>query len=356
MTDYFHRIAQKLAESGPDAFSSAERLEKGLTAWFVPRSLRAQLREAIPWVLRGEVNLNSLGADIEAFAWWRRIREIYNRELQLRDRVESASPFMKFLLKVNYLRIFDPIWWPYRETVSRICASIVISVFVGRMIYFFDQYPGKFSVFKQWYLDNGLTLEAAKALWGLRLSLWSIETGIFVGYLVAYLIRAKAKGVARGFHEVVFPFLIAGIPVVMAMFRVNAPDIAGEVAQKLGTVPQWTQFWILVTIFGIMVFGGAVNLIGLITMRKAFTIMAEARTLVKHGIFRLVRHPLYAGHFVMFFGSLCLRLYWYTVVMYAVFLVGQYIRARLEEKKLQRVFPDYAEYRAETGMFFPKLF
>jgi protein-S-isoprenylcysteine O-methyltransferase Ste14 len=42
--------------------------------------------------------------------------------------------------------------------------------------------------------------------------------------------------------------------------------------------------------------------------------------------------------------------------MYLFFVVGQYIRARLEEKKLRSVFREYSEYKSETGMFFPRLF
>jgi protein-S-isoprenylcysteine O-methyltransferase Ste14 len=91
----------------------------------------------------------------------------------------------------------------------------------------------------------------------------------------------------------------------------------------------------------------------LITLRRAFTIMSEARTLITHGIFRFVRHPLYGGHIIMFFGSMLLRLHVLTVALYMLFAVGQYIRARIEECKLQRSFAEYADYKNRTGMFFP---
>jgi protein-S-isoprenylcysteine O-methyltransferase Ste14 len=32
--------------------------------------------------------------------------------------------------------------------------------------------------------------------------------------------------------------------------------------------------------------------------------MSEVRVLIRRGIFSLVRHPLYTGHFVMFFPRL----------------------------------------------------
>jgi len=101
--------------------------------------------------------------------------------------------------------------------------------------------------------------------------------------------------------------------------------------------------------------GGLINLIGLWTLRRAFTIMTEARTLVTHGIFRIMRHPLYTGHFIMFLGSLLLRLHLVTVIAYLLFSIGQVIRARMEERKLQLSFPGYSAYKKATGMFFPKL-
>lgn len=94
-------------------------------------------------------------------------------------------------------------------------------------------------------------------------------------------------------------------------------------------------------IMGLIVFGGTINLIGLITLHRAFTIMSEVRTLISHVIFRFVRHPLYSGHMIMFFGSMLLRLSLPTVLLYLLFLAGQAFRARIGERKLTLVFPDY---------------
>ena len=74
-----------------------------------------------------------------------------------------------------------------------------------------------------------------------------------------------------------------------------------------------------------------------------------------HGIFRYIRHPLYTGHFIMFLGSLFLRLHLVTIGMYLLFCTGQFVRARIEERKLKEAFPRYEEYQRRTGMFFPRL-
>jgi protein-S-isoprenylcysteine O-methyltransferase Ste14 len=83
--------------------------------------------------------------------------------------------------------------------------------------------------------------------------------------------------------------------------------------------------------------------------------MSEARELVVRGIFGYIRHPLYTGHFIMFFGSLLLRLHPVSVILYLLFCVGQVLRARTEERKLMQAFPEYAPYREQTGMFFPRI-
>ena len=107
-------------------------------------------------------------------------------------------------------------------------------------------------------------------------------------------------------------------------------------------------------IMALMILGGGINLVGLLTLRRGFAIMSEARELIMHGIFRYVRHPLYTGHFIMFFGSLLLRLHPATIGMYLLFCIGQVIRAKIEERKLKAAFPRYETYRRRTGMFFPK--
>ena len=105
----------------------------------------------------------------------------------------------------------------------------------------------------------------------------------------------------------------------------------------------------------IIIIGGMINLIGLITLRKAFTIMSEARVLIRNGIYSRIRHPLYTGHFIMFFGYLMFHLFWCTSVLYVLFVLGQYVRARIEENKLMNAFPEYSMYMRSAGMFFPKI-
>lgn len=175
-----------------------------------------------------------------------------------------------------------------------------------------------------------------------------VETAIFLGYIAAYFTRKDAVGVARGVMETVFPFVVAGIPVLISLTPYNLPERVPFISFR--------HFYYYTGIMMLILSGGLINLVGLLTLRRSFTIMSEAREVITTGIFRWVRHPLYTGHFIMFFGSLCLRLHAYTLVLYILFAAGQVLRAGIEEKKLIRFFPEYRHYQEKTGMFFPKLF
>jgi len=116
---------------------------------------------------------------------------------------------------------------------------------------------------------------------------------------------------------------------------------------------QHLAFYLIIMSF--IIFGGIINLIGLITPRRAFTIMSEARTLITHGVFRYVCHPLYSSHIIMYFGSMLLRLNLATVLLSLLFLASQVIRARIEERKLALAFAEFVRYKDRTGMVIPRI-
>jgi protein-S-isoprenylcysteine O-methyltransferase Ste14 len=250
------------------------------------------------------------------------------------------------------LSVFAPSQWPYREAVSRCVALCIVGGFIILRIVQFDQFPQTWSSAARFYGSVGsasgpvYSQAAIATLWGIKLAVWLIETGIFLGYLASYLSRAKAVSIADGFMETAFPIIVAGIPVLISMTPYTLPRWAPLTSPK--------HMYYYLVIMSLIVLGGLINLVGLLTLRRAFTIMTEARTLITRGIFHWVRHPLYSGHFIMFFGSLLMRFHWYTVVMYILFAAGQVIRAKREEHKLEGVFPEYAAYKDRTGMFFPR--
>lgn len=77
-------------------------------------------------------------------------------------------------------------------------------------------------------------------------------------------------------------------------------------------------------------------------------------TLYKKGIYSLVRHPLYLGTLLLFWGNWLTSFSTHFLVISSVTSAYVFIGIYFEEKKLLKQFgKDYAVYRSETKMIFP---
>ena len=267
--------------------------------------------------------------------------------------MEPKRTTPQWLRKIDGWIIFDPARWPQRELISRVTALVIITGFLGLRIYQFNRFPQSFgdanqfySAFKSLSGQPIYTFGHIVTLWGVKLSVWAVETAIYLGYIASYISRTKAKSIANGFMETAFPVIVAGIPILIAFMPYSLPNWAPI------SSPRHLYFYL--AIMALIIVGGIINLIGLLTLRSAFTIMSEARQLIVRGIFSRIRHPLYTGHFIMFLGSTLLRLHALSIILYMLFCVGQVIRAGIEERKLMQTFPEYQAYKKRTGMFFPR--
>jgi protein-S-isoprenylcysteine O-methyltransferase Ste14 len=82
----------------------------------------------------------------------------------------------------------------------------------------------------------------------------------------------------------------------------------------------------------------------------------EGQTIVKTGVYGIVRHPLYSSLIWMFYGaSLCYLNYTAFLLNTFIFIPFMYHRARQEEKMLEENFKAYKKYKQEVGMFFPRI-
>jgi protein-S-isoprenylcysteine O-methyltransferase Ste14 len=271
--------------------------------------------------------------------------------------------------RLNDLAIFDAARWPAREVVGRALGCLLAVGFIaGRIlrlpnsvgyiqsVRWSEPWFSKFSSLPGWlvpppvhlelyYFPFGYSREQVNLIWTLKLILWVLITGSFIAYLIAYLTRARAQSVARGFMQTGFPVIVAGLPFLTTLTPFTYRDWFPESSEMHLTG--------LTVLLVVLIAGGALQLVALFGLRRSFTIMSEARELVRSGIYRWIRHPVYASHFLI---NLCYTLVYFhfsTVLIYLVFVVGQTMRARVEERKLASAFPEYEEYRKTTGMFFP---
>jgi protein-S-isoprenylcysteine O-methyltransferase Ste14 len=78
--------------------------------------------------------------------------------------------------------------------------------------------------------------------------------------------------------------------------------------------------------------------------------------LVTNGPYRWLRHPIYAA--VIYFSWACLIAFPKIDVLVAVFIItaGLFTRMLLEEKALNKAYPEYAEYSKRAKRLIPFIF
>ena len=82
----------------------------------------------------------------------------------------------------------------------------------------------------------------------------------------------------------------------------------------------------------------------------------DEHTLVQRGMYKIVRHPLYASIILMFYGAcLVYRNILCFLAVTLIFIPFMYYRAKQEETLLIQTFSEYKDYKERTGMFFPKI-
>ncbi len=114
------------------------------------------------------------------------------------------------------------------------------------------------------------------------------------------------------------------------------------------------SLWIRLPVGLIFVFlGGILAKNGL---RIVFEETRQEPRVIKKGVFRLVRHPIYLGSILVYFGFLIFTcsilglIIWFTIIFFYHFI------SRYEEKLLLRKFGEgYKQYMKEVPMWIPGL-
>ena len=168
-------------------------------------------------------------------------------------------------------------------------------------------------------------------------ALWFVETLLFVVLVVAFLFRIPPVDRARGAREIIIPLVGSVLPFALLL----SPPAALSTSRP----------WLLYALLWEMTVATALTVAGMWHLRRAFSITIEARTLVTGGPYRLVRHPIYLGEMLAAAGVAAIRLSEASLLILALFLLLQLLRAHGEEKKLARNFPAYGVYAARSLWF-----
>ena len=97
-------------------------------------------------------------------------------------------------------------------------------------------------------------------------------------------------------------------------------------------------------------------LISLIELGSSLSVLPEANKLKTTGIYSFSRHPLYSCYIFWYVMQILICQTWVILLVSAIQISMQIIRAKQEEKILARNFPEYEEYKAKVLWFGRNLF
>ncbi|MAS32643.1 MAG: isoprenylcysteine carboxyl methyltransferase [Anaerolineaceae bacterium] len=108
---------------------------------------------------------------------------------------------------------------------------------------------------------------------------------------------------------------------------------------------------------GLMLIGALLVFFGWRTIFKRYWRKdAGGGELVTEGIYHYIRHPQYTGFFLITLGMMFDWLTLPMLIMWPLLMLLYYHLAQREEADMAREFgDDYRAYKAQTGMFFPRL-
>ena len=126
---------------------------------------------------------------------------------------------------------------------------------------------------------------------------------------------------------------------------------------------QWHPQWLGMSPIPLMQQTGAViwvtgSVLGVWTvwsLRQSISLVAQARSLVTSGPYRLTRHPIYACYLLQYVGLWLAHCNLALGLMLLVWFALTAVRMYFEELVLQAEFPQYQEYQKAVGVLVPRL-
>lgn len=111
---------------------------------------------------------------------------------------------------------------------------------------------------------------------------------------------------------------------------------------------------LIATIIGFIVL--AIAILQLNKNLSPFPTPKDDAVLIQNGLYTWVRHPIYSGILIMFFGYGIYQASLYKLFITLIIWILFYFKTQYEELQLKQKFPDYSNFKQSRGRFFPNLF
>lgn len=108
---------------------------------------------------------------------------------------------------------------------------------------------------------------------------------------------------------------------------------------------------------GLTITGLVIIVVALLQLNKnlsPFPTPKKNSVLVKNGLYKYSRHPIYTGIMITTFFLAFYLHSGYKLLISCLLILLFYFKSRYEEEGLEKKFPEYKSYKAETGRFGPK--
>jgi protein-S-isoprenylcysteine O-methyltransferase len=173
---------------------------------------------------------------------------------------------------------------------------------------------------------------------------WGLSEVVF-----GFLARGPGGAHDRGSQAVLWAAILVGGAATYAFHFVHGPRIPLPFA------------WILGISALFFVSGLALRLTAILTLRRFFTTRVTIRAdheIVRHGVYRWLRHPSYTGLLMAFFAMGFVQANWLSFAgLMAPVTAAVLYRIAVEERALRETFGEaYVEYSRRTRRLVPGLF
>ncbi len=168
-----------------------------------------------------------------------------------------------------------------------------------------------------------------------------LTLGFFTFLFVIYLLRGRA--VAKDHNPVAVAAAMVGS---FALF--SLPLVPGRAPVR--------QQALLVVSDLLLTAGILIALYSLSYLRRRFSLVPEARGLVRTGPYGVVRHPIYLGEILSGLGLVLPTAASPHLAIFLIFLAAQLTRMRFEEGVLSRTYPEYQAYARATPRLIPFIY